>query len=199
VGLVKAQLRGVRTLAVGDGANDVGMIQTAHVGVGIAGFEGTQAVNAADFAIGRFSFLRRLLLVHGRNNYRRTSKLIIILIYKNVLMSAAAERDARGRVGTDARARGRSPQPVRVELRDGLLRADLCGGPPPLDLSCAPTDAPLVQSSFRGARSVRPGAASREHVSTPTDAPPQSSTSSTPTSRCSRPSGAGTRTCRTGT
>ncbi len=67
--LVRLVRRNVRprpmTLAIGDGANDVGMIQRAQVGVGISGKEGLQAVNAADFAIAQFRFLRRLLLVHG--------------------------------------------------------------------------------------------------------------------------------------
>ena len=58
------------TLAIGDGANDVSMIQTAHVGVGINGQEGVQAVNSADYAIAQFRFLKNLLLVHGRWNYK---------------------------------------------------------------------------------------------------------------------------------
>ncbi len=49
----------------GDGANDVDMILASHVGVGIVGAEGVQAANASDYAIGRFKFLKRLLLVHG--------------------------------------------------------------------------------------------------------------------------------------
>jgi P-type E1-E2 ATPase len=62
------------TLSIGDGANDVPMIQEAQIGVGISGKEGRQAVNSSDFAIAQFRFLKRLLLVHGRYNYRRTSK-----------------------------------------------------------------------------------------------------------------------------
>ncbi len=50
------------------------MIQTAHIGVGISGQEGVQAVNASDYAIAQFRFLKPLLLVHGRNNYIRISK-----------------------------------------------------------------------------------------------------------------------------
>ena len=72
------------TLAIGDGANDVSMIQEAHVGVGISGKEGLQAVNNSDFAVAQFEFLRRLLLVHGRWNYRRVCKVILYSFYKNI-------------------------------------------------------------------------------------------------------------------
>jgi magnesium-transporting ATPase (P-type) len=59
------------TLAIGDGANDVGMIHEARVGVGIAGREGRHAANSSDFAIGQFRFLVPLILEHGRFNYIR--------------------------------------------------------------------------------------------------------------------------------
>ena len=74
------------TLAIGDGANDVNMITSAHVGVGIKGVEGYQAARAADFSIGEFKFLRRLVLFHGRENYRRNSNLICYNFFKNVLL-----------------------------------------------------------------------------------------------------------------
>jgi soluble P-type ATPase len=74
-----------RVLAVGDGANDVDMIQSAHVGVGIAGKEGSQAVNACDFAVGQFHHLQRLLLVHGRWNYSRMSLLVSYQLYKSII------------------------------------------------------------------------------------------------------------------
>ncbi|EFC35904.1 predicted protein [Naegleria gruberi] len=61
------------------------MIQSANVGIGISGMEGLQAVNASDYAIGQFRFLKRLLLVHGRWNYRRVSKLVVYVFYKNIL------------------------------------------------------------------------------------------------------------------
>ncbi|KAJ6164139.1 hypothetical protein N7470_002811 [Penicillium chermesinum] len=64
VKLVKRHLKSL-LLAIGDGANDVSMIQAAHVGVGISGMEGLQAARSADVAIGQFRFLRKLLLVHG--------------------------------------------------------------------------------------------------------------------------------------
>ncbi|XP_078436799.1 aminophospholipid ATPase 3 isoform X2 [Wolffia australiana] len=71
------------TLSIGDGANDVSMIQAAHVGVGISGLEGMQAVMAADFAIAQFRFLTDLLLVHGRWSYLRLCKVIMYFFYKN--------------------------------------------------------------------------------------------------------------------
>ena len=60
--------------AIGDGANDVGMIVSANVGIGIIGKEGREAAHNADFGISRFEFLLPLLLVHGRYNAYRTSK-----------------------------------------------------------------------------------------------------------------------------
>ncbi|KAI9253687.1 hypothetical protein EDC94DRAFT_636528 [Helicostylum pulchrum] len=73
-------------LAIGDGANDVSMIQAAHVGVGISGVEGLQAARSADFAISQFKFLKKLLLVHGAWAYQRLSKMIFYYFYKNVAM-----------------------------------------------------------------------------------------------------------------
>ncbi|XP_070973297.1 phospholipid-transporting ATPase IA-like isoform X1 [Oncorhynchus clarkii lewisi] len=85
VDLVKRQVK-VITLAVGDGANDVGMIQTAHVGVGISGNEGLQAANSSDYSIAQFKYLRNLLLVHGAWNYNRVSKCILYCFYKNIVL-----------------------------------------------------------------------------------------------------------------
>jgi phospholipid-transporting ATPase len=89
VNLIKTGLPWVRTLAIGDGANDVAMIQEAHIGVGIKGEEGLQAVNAADYAIAQFRYLSELTLKHGRYNYIRMSLLVCYMFYKNILMSIA--------------------------------------------------------------------------------------------------------------
>ncbi|XP_026883642.2 probable phospholipid-transporting ATPase VB [Electrophorus electricus] len=83
VTLLRSKL-GVMTLAIGDGANDVNMIQAADVGVGISGQEGMQAVMASDFAISRFKHLKKLLLVHGHWCYNRLANMIIYFFYKNV-------------------------------------------------------------------------------------------------------------------
>ena len=107
VKMVKVGL-GKVCLSIGDGANDVPMIQAAHIGVGISGFEGLQAVMASDFAIAQFQFLKRLLLVrccnppmppaaaddaaqvHGRWSYRRVSKLLFYIFYKCLACVVAA-------------------------------------------------------------------------------------------------------------
>ena len=77
---------GAITLSIGDGANDVAMIQKAAVGVGISGNEGLQAANSADFAIAQFRYLSRLLFVHGAWNYSRISKVILYSFYKNITL-----------------------------------------------------------------------------------------------------------------
>ncbi|XP_063946679.1 phospholipid-transporting ATPase 2 isoform X2 [Daucus carota subsp. sativus] len=88
----KAQLVGIlkscdyRTLAIGDGGNDVRMIQQADIGVGISGREGLQAARAADYSIGKFRFLKRLILVHGRYSYNRTAFLSQYSFYKSLLI-----------------------------------------------------------------------------------------------------------------
>jgi len=74
------------TLAIGDGANDVGMIQEAHIGIGISGLEGQQAVNASDFSIAQFRYLESLLLIHGRWNFMRMSKTVLFFFYKNAAL-----------------------------------------------------------------------------------------------------------------
>ncbi|GAB5566232.1 phospholipid-transporting ATPase IB isoform X1 [Prionailurus iriomotensis] len=85
VDVVKKRVKAI-TLAIGDGANDVGMIQTAHVGVGISGNEGMQATNNSDYAIAQFCYLEKLLLVHGAWSYNRVTKCILYCFYKNVVL-----------------------------------------------------------------------------------------------------------------
>uniref|UniRef100_A0A452IUG9 Phospholipid-transporting ATPase n=1 Tax=Gopherus agassizii TaxID=38772 RepID=A0A452IUG9_9SAUR len=82
VELVKKYKKAV-TLAIGDGANDVSMIKTAHIGVGISGQEGMQAVLSSDFSFAQFRYLQRLLLVHGRWSYIRMCKFLRYFFYKN--------------------------------------------------------------------------------------------------------------------
>ncbi|XP_019216813.1 phospholipid-transporting ATPase ID [Oreochromis niloticus] len=82
VQLVKKYKQAV-TLAIGDGANDVSMIKVAHIGVGISGQEGMQAVLSSDYSFAQFRYLQRLLLVHGRWSYIRMCKFLGYFFYKN--------------------------------------------------------------------------------------------------------------------
>jgi len=82
VKLVKKGLN-VMCLSIGDGANDVSMIQEAHVGIGISGQEGLQAAMSSDFVIAQFHYLSKLLLVHGHWSYVRLSKMILNFFFKN--------------------------------------------------------------------------------------------------------------------
>ncbi|PRP88866.1 hypothetical protein PROFUN_00334 [Planoprotostelium fungivorum] len=84
---VKKSRPHLRTLAIGDGANDVSMIQEAHIGVGILGKEGMQAAMSSDYAIAQFRYLANMLLVHGRFSYIRTSRLVLYSFYKNAVLS----------------------------------------------------------------------------------------------------------------
>ena len=85
--LVREGNREVVTLGIGDGANDVEMIRAAHIGVGIIGKEGTQAVNNADYAISQFRYLTRLILVYGHHGYRGITLAALLIFYKNVLFT----------------------------------------------------------------------------------------------------------------
>lgn len=85
VGRVRSHHKGKVTLAIGDGANDISMILNADVGIGVTGREGLQAARASDYSIARFRFLQKLLLVHGRYNYVRTSKFVLCTFYKELM------------------------------------------------------------------------------------------------------------------
>lgn len=76
-----------RVCCIGDGGNDVSMIQAADVGVGIVGKEGKQASLAADFSIMQFSHLAKLLIWHGRNSYKRSAKLASFVIHRGLIIS----------------------------------------------------------------------------------------------------------------
>lgn len=113
VKLVKKNIKNSITLAIGDGANDVSMIQAAHIGVGISGVEGLQAARSADVAISQFRFLKKLLLVHGTWSYQRLSKLILYSCVVTILGHVSrCELNATAQVLQEHRA-----------LSDGLLRA----------------------------------------------------------------------------
>ena len=86
---VQARVPSAITLAIGDGANDTQMIKEAHIGVGIAGVEGTAATNSADYAIGSFRMLHTLLFVHGYWSYQRQTKLVNFIFYKASLVALA--------------------------------------------------------------------------------------------------------------
>ena len=82
------------TLSIGDGANDVAMIQEANVGCGLLGYEGSQAAMSADYAFGQFRFLTKLLIVHGRWSYQRIADMHSNFFYK-VCFSARTWWDVR--------------------------------------------------------------------------------------------------------
>lgn len=87
VALVIRELTGKRVCCIGDGGNDVSMIQSADVGVGIVGKEGKQASLAADFSITQFCHLTELLLWHGRNSYKRSAKLAQFVMHRGLIIA----------------------------------------------------------------------------------------------------------------
>jgi phospholipid-translocating ATPase len=86
VKLVKKSKQRPITCSIGDGANDVSMIQEAHIGLGIFGKEGRNAARSADFAFAKFKFVKRALLIHGYFYYTRLTTLIHYFFYKNVTL-----------------------------------------------------------------------------------------------------------------
>ncbi len=85
VSSIRHKVKNAVTLAIGDGANDIAMIQEAHIGIGITGREGLQAARSSDYSIAQFRFLTKLLLVHGRWNYNRTCKYTLGTFWKEML------------------------------------------------------------------------------------------------------------------
>ncbi|CEL01711.1 Putative P-type ATPase [Aspergillus calidoustus] len=77
-----------RVCCIGDGGNDVSMIQAADVGIGIVGKEGRQASLAADFSITQFHHITKLLVWHGRNSYKRSAKLAQFIMHRGLIISA---------------------------------------------------------------------------------------------------------------
>ena len=80
--MVKHSKNNPMTAAIGDGANDVSMIQEAHVGFGIFGKEGRNAAISSDFCFAKFKFLKRALLVHGYLYYTRAAILVLYFFYE---------------------------------------------------------------------------------------------------------------------
>lgn len=89
IALAIKEITGKRVCCIGDGGNDVSMIQCADVGVGIVGKEGKQASLSADFSIDQFHYLLKLLLWHGRNSYKRSAKLGQFIIHRGLIISVA--------------------------------------------------------------------------------------------------------------
>ncbi|KAJ8595466.1 HAD-like protein [Rhizopogon salebrosus TDB-379] len=81
--------RKAMSLSIGDGTNDVAMIHEANIGCGLLGHEGSQTAMSAGYAFGQFTFLTKLLLVHGRWSYRRIADMHSNLLYKNVIWTLA--------------------------------------------------------------------------------------------------------------
>ncbi|KAL4995863.1 hypothetical protein BDV10DRAFT_173766 [Aspergillus recurvatus] len=77
-----------RVCCIGDGGNDVSMIQAADVGIGIVGKEGRQASLAADFSVTQFHHITKLLVWHGRNSYKRSAKLAQFIMHRGLIISA---------------------------------------------------------------------------------------------------------------
>jgi phospholipid-translocating ATPase len=102
VSAVRKQVKRSVTLAIGDGANDIAMIQEAHVGIGITGREGLQAARSSDYSIAQFRFILKLLLVHGRWCYIRISKYVLATFYKEMFfyLTQAMYQQYSGYTGT---------------------------------------------------------------------------------------------------
>ena len=109
---IRRKVKGSITLAIGDGANDIAMIQEAHVGIGITGKEGLQAARTSDYSIAQFRFLLKLLLVHGRWNYIRTCKYTLGTFWKEMVRLRASLRNVQIAVLIDSVAFLPHPSPL---------------------------------------------------------------------------------------
>lgn len=92
---IRTKVKKSVTLAIGDGANDIAMIQEAHVGIGITGKEGLQAARVSDYSMGQFRFLLKFLLVHGRWNYIRTCKYTVGTFWKVIKSISFSHSNSR--------------------------------------------------------------------------------------------------------
>ncbi len=81
-------LKSIETvLAIGDGSNDVAMIQAAHIGIGLFGVEGSEAASSADYALVEFKHLRRLLFTHGLNMAYKITLFLQLLLFKSTMFA----------------------------------------------------------------------------------------------------------------
>ena len=128
--LVKSSREKPVTLAIGDGANDCGMIQEAHVGIGVMGKEGRQAVRTSDYAIARFKFLCRVLLVHGHWYYVRAAIMVQYFFYK-VSIAICTHKSALTQLSSSKSSKLEEPDMSRLQanethaLYDGYRKVSL--------------------------------------------------------------------------
>lgn len=114
-----------RVCCIGDGGNDVSMIQAADVGLGIVGKEGKQASLAADFSINQFSYLTKLLVWHGRNSYKRSAKLAQFVIHRGLIISIIQAVFSRYALRSNAS----SMFDLRTDILQRLLLCSHCNFP----------------------------------------------------------------------
>jgi P-type E1-E2 ATPase len=69
-------------MAIGDGSNDVAMIHTANIGVGLYGLEGSEASSSSDYALCEFKDVRRLMFHHGMHVAYKMTKFIEFSLFK---------------------------------------------------------------------------------------------------------------------
>jgi phospholipid-translocating ATPase len=142
------------TLAIGDGANDIAMIQEAHVGIGITGKEGLQAARTSDYSIAQFRFLTKLLLVHGRWNYIRTCKYVASTFWKEMvsrlIVSAPRHTDIHSSCSTSLKLFTNAPSvtPAPLSTNRGPSPCSTPFSPPSLSSSWASLKRTSLQALF---------------------------------------------------